>query len=97
MPYSRAMTQPPERKRAQQAAGTDVSVSLRTLVLIRWIAVSGQAATVLAVHFGFGFAFSIEGPLSAVAASAALNIVATLSHRAGARLGDRERGALSRL
>ncbi len=34
---------------------TDVSVSLRRLVLIRWVAVIGQAATVLVVHFGFGF------------------------------------------
>ena len=34
--------------------------------------------------------FSAEGALAAIAISAVLNIVATLSHRSGARLGDRE-------
>jgi two-component system sensor histidine kinase RegB len=72
------------------AAGTEVSVSLRTLVFIRWVAVIGQAITVLLVHYGIGFAFPAEGALAAVAISAALNIVATMSHRSGARLGDRE-------
>jgi two-component system, sensor histidine kinase RegB len=72
------------------AAGTDVSVSLRTLVLIRWVAVIGQALAVLFVHYALDFRFSAEGALTAVAISAALNIVATLSHRSGARLGDRE-------
>jgi two-component system sensor histidine kinase RegB len=84
------MTPALERARATTAAGTDVSVSLRTLVFIRWVAVIGQAVTVLIVHLGFRFEFSTEGALTAVAISAALNIVATLSHRAGARLGDRE-------
>jgi two-component system sensor histidine kinase RegB len=63
---------------------------LRKLVLIRWVAVTGQAATVLVVRFGFGFDFKIEAALTAVAISAVLNIVATLSHRGGARLGGRE-------
>ena len=43
----------PERAHMQPAAGTDVSVSLRTLVLIRWVAVIGQAVTVLFVHYGW--------------------------------------------
>ncbi len=72
------------------AAGSDVTVSLRKLVLIRWVAVIGQAVTVLAVRFGFGFDFKIEAALTAVAISAVLNIVATLSHRGGTRLGARE-------
>jgi len=76
--------------RAHQGGGTDVTVSLRKLVLIRWIAVTGQAATVLAVRYGFGFDVKIEAALTAVAISAVLNIVATLSHRGSARLGDRE-------
>jgi two-component system sensor histidine kinase RegB len=71
---------------------SDVTVSLRMLVLIRWIAVFGQAVTVLFVHYALGFVFAAEGALTAVAVSAALNIAATLSHRGGARLGDR--GAL---
>jgi two-component system sensor histidine kinase RegB len=80
----------PDRAGVLPTPGSDVSVRLRTLVLIRWVAVLGQAATILVVHYGLGFAFSAEGALTAVAISAALNIVATLSHRSGARLGDRE-------
>ncbi|HXQ52606.1 MAG TPA: ActS/PrrB/RegB family redox-sensitive histidine kinase [Stellaceae bacterium] len=84
------MTSDLARGPMQAPAGTSVSVSLRTLVLIRWVAVSGQAATVLVVHYGFHLEFSTVGALAAVAISAALNIVATLSHRSGLRLGDRE-------
>jgi two-component system sensor histidine kinase RegB len=78
-----------EHERMQPAAGA-VSVSLRTLVFIRWVAVIGQAVTVLIVHYGVGFVFPAEGALAAIAISAVLNIVAMLSHRAGARLRDRE-------
>jgi len=84
------MSSVPDPARPAPAAFSEVSVRLRTLVLIRWIAVTGQAATVLTVHYGFGFRFSTEGALTAIAISAALNIVATLSRRAGRRLGDRE-------
>ncbi len=59
-------------------------------MFIRWVAVIGQAVTVLIVHYGIGFVFSAEGALATIAISAVLNIVATLSHRSGARLGDRE-------
>ncbi|HZT50309.1 MAG TPA: ActS/PrrB/RegB family redox-sensitive histidine kinase [Stellaceae bacterium] len=71
-------------------AGADVMVSLRKLVLIRWVAVIGQAATVLVVRYGFDFSFKTEAALTAVAISAVLNIIATLSHRGGTRLGARE-------
>jgi len=70
--------------------GTDVSVSLRKLVLIRWIAVIGQAAALLFVHFGLGFALPIRSALAVVAASAVLNAIASLPRSIGARLGDRE-------
>ena len=30
-------------------------VHLRTLVLIRWVAIVGQMATLLVVHYGLGF------------------------------------------
>ena len=70
--------------------GTDVSVSLRMLVLIRWVVVAGQAATILLVHYGLGFVLPIEGALAVVATSAALNIAASWPRRASPRLGDRE-------
>ena len=49
-------------------------INLRTLVLIRWIAVFGQAATILLVHFWIGFSLPLFASLLAVAASAFLSI-----------------------
>jgi two-component system sensor histidine kinase RegB len=72
---------------------TDVSVSLRRLVLIRWIAVLGQAATVLVVHSGFGFKLPLSSTLVVIAASAVLNILASRRRLPSARLGDREAAA----
>src|SRR5215472_16558425 len=72
---------------------TDVSVSLRRLVLIRWIAVLGQAATVLVVHFGIGFKLPLTSTMVVIAASAVLNILASRRRLPTARLGDREAAA----
>lgn len=60
------------------------------LVLIRWVAVIGQAMTLLVVHYGFGFDLPIKSTLAVVAASAVLNLAASLSRRSATRLGDRE-------
>jgi two-component system sensor histidine kinase RegB len=84
------MSQPAEIRTAQTAARTDVSISLRKLVLIRWFAVIGQAATLLVVYYGFGFDLPIKSAFAVVAASAVLNTIASLPRSAGARLGDRE-------
>ena len=72
---------------------TDVSVSLRRLVLIRWIAVLGQAVTVLVVHLGFDFKLPLTSTLILIAASAVLNILASRRRLPSARLGDREAAA----
>src|SRR5487761_89 len=69
---------------------SDVAVSLRMLVLIRWVAVIGQAATLLVVHYALGFALPLSAALGVVAVSALLNVVAWISNRAAARLGNRE-------
>jgi two-component system sensor histidine kinase RegB len=63
-------------------------VRLRTLVIIRWIAIAGQAVTLFTVHFGFGFELLLNPTLAAIGASAVLNLVLTL-YRPAARLGDR--------
>jgi two-component system sensor histidine kinase RegB len=63
-------------------------VRLRTLVIIRWIAVAGQAITLFVVHFGFGFELPLNPTLAVIGASAVLNLVLTL-YRPAARLGDR--------
>ena len=69
---------------------SDVAVSLRMLVLIRWVAVIGQAATLVVVHEVLGFALPLTAALGVVAISALLNVVAWISNRAAARLGNRE-------
>lgn len=84
------MSAPIEVKTAQVPPGIDVSISLRKLVLIRWVAVVGQAAALLVVHYGLGFVLPLRSALAVVAASAVLNTVASLPRSAGARLGDRE-------
>ena len=70
--------------------GTGVSISLRMLVLIRWVVVAGQAATILFVHYGLGFVLPIESALAVVATSGALNVAASWPRRSSARLGDSE-------
>ena len=84
------MNSPTETKAALAPPGTDVSISLRKLVLIRWVAVIGQAATLIVVHYGLGFYLPIRSAFAVVAASAVLNAAASLPRSAGARLGDRE-------
>ena len=47
---------------------------LRTLVSLRWMAIAGQAAAVLFVHYGLGFDLPLVACLAAIAASAWLNV-----------------------
>jgi two-component system sensor histidine kinase RegB len=70
--------------------GGGVSVSLRMLLLIRWVAVLGQAATLLVVHFGLGYALPIVAAMAVVAASALLNVIGMVSRGTTARLGEIE-------
>jgi len=69
--------------------GAEARLSLRTLVLIRWVAVAGQAVTLLVVHYVFGFALPLRATLVVVAISAALNLYAMRLPRAASRLSDR--------
>jgi len=48
---------------------------LRTLVLLRWLAVAGQTAALLIVYFGFGFDAPLGWCLAVIAVSAWLNVV----------------------
>lgn len=64
-------------------------ISLRRLVLIRSVAVSGQAVTLLTVHFILGFRLPLLPALVVVGCSVLLNLCALLYHRAGTRLGER--------
>ncbi|HYM31372.1 MAG TPA: ActS/PrrB/RegB family redox-sensitive histidine kinase [Candidatus Cybelea sp.] len=63
-------------------------VRLRTLVLIRWIAVVGQALALLFVHYGLEFSVPLELALSVVGVSVALNVVVFLAYPSAYRLTD---------
>jgi two-component system, sensor histidine kinase RegB len=70
--------------------GGRVSVSLRMLLLIRWVAVAGQAVTLLVVHYGLGYALPIVPAMAVVTGSALLNIMSMVTRRSTARLGETE-------
>ena len=53
------------------------SVRLRTLTLIRWVAIAGQALALTVVHFGFRFPVPLAPAFAVVGASLLLNIVVT--------------------
>jgi two-component system, sensor histidine kinase RegB len=63
-------------------------VKQRTLVLIRWIAVGGQAATLCIVHFGMGMPVPIVPALAIVGASALLNLFVGRGRGMRARLSN---------
>jgi two-component system sensor histidine kinase RegB len=65
-------------------------VRLRTLVLIRWIAVAGQLLTLLVVHMMLGFTLPLEIAIGVVAASALLNIANSFQGAGSVVLGDRD-------
>jgi two-component system sensor histidine kinase RegB len=65
-------------------------ISLRTLVPIRWVAIAGQAITILTVHYGLGFRLPLLPALSVVAGSVLLNLLLILLRKAAVRLGERD-------
>jgi two-component system sensor histidine kinase RegB len=81
------------RKRAQRSAALPGvtrrgRLRLRTLILIRWIAVMGQTVTILAVHFGLGFDLPLLICLSVIATLVLSNLVLSLRRVSGSRLDD---------
>ena len=65
-------------------------VQMRTLVLIRWFAVVGQATALLIVHFLLDFQLEIFWALVVVSFSASLNFFIVFAYPPGIRLGDQE-------
>jgi two-component system sensor histidine kinase RegB len=68
-------------------------VRLRTLTMLRWLAVAGQTAAIVLVHFGLGFPVPLGPALAAIAASAWLNLFVTLRFSPQRFLSDREAAA----
>jgi len=69
--------------------GGSARIQLRTLALIRWVAIVGQAAALLVVHFGLEFELPILAALAMVAVSALFNAM-TAAGRPFGRLGEWE-------
>lgn len=65
-------------------------IRLRTLVVLRWLAIAGQTLSVLGVYFALGFHLPLIPCLVAIAASAALNITVSLRFPTAKRLSNRE-------
>ena len=65
-------------------------ISLRRLVLIRWVAIAGQAVTLLVVHYAFDFRVPLLPTFVVVGCSVLLNLFITLYRRVATRLGERE-------
>ncbi len=66
---------------------------LQTLVLLRWLAVGGQATAVVFTAFIMDFELPLEWCLGAIAASAWLNVILAVRYPAPRRLGEREAAA----
>src|SRR6202162_2794185 len=62
---------------------------LRPLRLIRWVAIAGQAVTLLVVYYAFDFRLPVFSALVIVGCSAVLNLIIA-DRRAAIRLGERE-------
>lgn len=67
---------------------------LRTLVRLRWLAITGQTAAVLAVQFMLGFPLPLAPCLAVIALSAWLNIFLTIRWRKSIRLQETHAGLL---
>ena len=65
-------------------------ISLRRLVLIRWVAIAGQGVTLLVVHFALDFHVPLLPAFAVVICSVALNLWITFYRRSATRLGERE-------
>jgi two-component system sensor histidine kinase RegB len=70
-----------------------VSVWLRTLTLIRWVAIAGQALALLIVHFGFGFDVPLIPAMAVVGASLILNFSVSAGYATPVRLGEKAASA----
>ena len=65
-------------------------VRFRTLMLIRWIGVIGQAVALFVVHLGFGLDLPMVLALGIVGVSGLLNLVLQLSPPTGGRIDHRQ-------
>src|ERR671933_974546 len=67
---------------------------LETLTRLRWLAVAGQSAAVLGVHYGLGFRLPLLPCFSVIALSAGLNLALRLRYPASLRLQSHQAALL---
>lgn len=79
-----------EAARAELRRLTAGRVRLRTLVILRWLAIAGQVVAVLGVHFGAGFTLPLIPCLAVIGASAAMNIAVSVYFPFARRLTNME-------
>lgn len=68
-------------------------VQLRTLVLLRWLAVAGQTAALIYVRFGLGFEVQLAAGLGVIAVSAWVNIFLMVARPSQGVVADWEAAA----
>jgi len=73
-------------------AATGAPLRLRTLILLRWLAVAGQAGALFVVSIVLGFPMPTLAIAMPIAASVLLNLVLQVAYPATKRLSDREAG-----
>jgi two-component system sensor histidine kinase RegB len=71
------------------SGGGERRTRLRTLILIRWIGIVGQAFTICLVHFSLGFDLPLLPLLAAVGLSAAINLALGVASTPTTRLPER--------
>lgn len=85
------ITADPVQEVLERSAGLPAAqgrLSLRTLVMVRWIAVSAQVVTLLIVQLLLGFSLPLRIAFAIVALSAVVNIISTIQGSRGIRLGE---------
>ncbi len=78
----------PTRRTREYIAAEQAGLRVQTLVRLRWLAILGQLAALLVVHYGLGFELPFWPALALVFLSVWLNIALLLRYPAGARLNE---------
>ncbi len=82
-----------EMPQVTKSGQTGARLRLDTLVRLRWLAIAGQSAAIVAVHVGLGFPLPVGACFTVIAASAALNIALRVFYPISERL-DTSRAAV---
>jgi len=85
----RDLSAPSSRRSADMRLERGRGMNLRTLVLLRWVAILGQGAAVLTAYFSLEYELPLMACLGAIGVSAALNLFLMRDSTERARLTDR--------